>query len=128
MQYLKANNTTVTQLFFGPNGSTSFALDLTYSNGKLAIQEKTSAGQGGNIISDIDATEQFNLLIEYYPEKGYADITVTSGEQTISQRTYSYYSENTKALAFSSLSIYSLISADTIIYLDNLCVYSTGNN
>ena len=124
MEYVRSNNTTVHQIFFGNNGNVPFAVDLVYKSGKIAIHERTSAGQGKAILSGIDSSSPFLLRIEYYPERGVAEITAEYGETTVSATSTAYYSESTKAKEFSSCRIYSLISANVELHIHDLGVYS----
>ena len=124
MHYLRSNNTTTTQLFFMSGISKCFALDISYSNGLISIYERTSAGSGEKLISNIDGTASFELTVEYYPEIREASIKVVQGEKTLTATTTAYYSDSTNAQSLSSISIYSLKSAQIELHIDDLGVYS----
>jgi len=123
LYYVSSNNTTVTQLFLESGKGTCFAVDISYSGGLVNITERTSSGIGKSIIKGIDATRPFTLQIEYHPELSEAYITVKSGEKTITAATSAYHSEAARAAGFSYIRIYSLISAEIELRLDDMSIY-----
>jgi hypothetical protein len=123
MHYVSSNNTTVTQLFFSTGKGNCFALDISYSAGKISLYERTSAGIGKKLLGGIDGTAAFDILVEYYPDKGCADITVKQNGETLSASTSAYYSDAAKSEKLTAIRIYSLKSAELELHIDSLGVY-----
>ncbi|MBQ2877052.1 MAG: hypothetical protein IJE25_08580 [Clostridia bacterium] len=125
MHYVASNSTTVTQLFFTTGKGYCFAIDINYSSGgKISFNERTSAGIGKRLIDGIDGTAAFDLLIEYYPDEGRADITVKQSGETFSASTSAYYSDAAKVANLTGIRLYSLKSAELELHIDSLGVYN----
>ena len=127
LQYVSSNNTTVTQLFMGGKDGTVFALDIKYGNGKISIVERTSKGQGAELIKNIDASKPFRIEVVYYPDEGCAEIKVTSGDVTTTAETSAYYSTSSIGGDLDYAKLYSLLGAVYTLNIDNVEVYNVLN-
>ena len=124
INYVSANNTTVSQIFF--TSRSSFALNIGFSSGLLYVQEHKNSGDRAVLISGVDVIgKTMHIEVRYYPEEKHGEILLQVDGNTYTAETDALFDEQYYDDPLDLVRLYMLNSAVATVRIDNVDVYST---